>query len=148
MPGDDILGASAPRASGTVPPAGPAIPSAPTSHPPSPAGRPRRQWLRRLLWPVLAVAAVLAVAFFGGGWYFADQIRSGTLKVEPATPMRTYDDVRVVGLPGGQVQLRAMGDQPTLTKPELRPRLVWPCQRCPADLHSPPREHEHPTTAR
>ena len=79
----------------------------------------RRRWPRRLLWSVLAVVVVLAVAFFGGGWYFAGQIRSGALRVEPAGPMRAYDDVRVVGLSAGQVRLRAVGDQPALVKPEL-----------------------------
>jgi uncharacterized protein len=105
--------------SGTLPPPGPAAPAATTPRPAAPAAR-RRRWLRRLLWSALAVVIVLPAAFFGGGgWYFADQIRSGALKVEPATPMRGYDDVRVVGLSGWQVQLRAMGDQPSLTKPEL-----------------------------
>jgi alpha-beta hydrolase superfamily lysophospholipase len=66
------------------------------------------------------VVIVVLLAFFGGGgWYFAGQIRSGALTVEPAGPMRAYDDVRVVGLPAGQIQLRALGDQPALTKPEL-----------------------------
>jgi uncharacterized protein len=106
--------------SGTVPPSGPASPSTPAPHPVASAARPRRRWLRRLLWSALAVVIVLSVAFFGGGsWYFADQIRSGALKAEPAGPMRAYDDVRVVGLSAGQVQLRAIGDQPSLTKPEL-----------------------------
>jgi alpha-beta hydrolase superfamily lysophospholipase len=68
---------------------------------------------------VLAVVVVLAVAFFSAGWYFAGQIRSGALKVEPAAPIRAYDDVRVVGLSDGRVQLRALGDQPSLVKPEL-----------------------------
>jgi alpha-beta hydrolase superfamily lysophospholipase len=68
---------------------------------------------------VLAVVVVVAVAFLGGGWYFAGQIRSGALKVEPAAPIRAYDDVRVVGLSAGQVQLRAIGDQPSLVNPEL-----------------------------
>ncbi len=88
--------------------------------PVTPGARPRRRWLRRLLWSALAVVIVLAVAFFGGGgWYFAGQIRSGALKAEPAPPMRAYDDVRVVGLSSGQVQLRAIGDQPSLTMPGL-----------------------------
>jgi uncharacterized protein len=91
----------------------------PGSGPDEPAARPRGRWLRWLLWPVLAVVVVAAVALFGGGWFFAGQIRSGALKVEPAGPMRAYDDVRVVGLPAGQVRLRAVGDQPALVKPEL-----------------------------
>jgi uncharacterized protein len=104
--------------SGVLPPPGPATPPGPEPVPP--AVRPPRRRLRRLLWSVLAVVIVLAVAFFGGGgWYFAGQIRSGALKAEPAGPMRAYDDVRVVGLPTGQVQLRAIGDQPALVKPEL-----------------------------
>ena len=96
------------------------MPPGPGSGPVAPAGRRPRRWLRRLLWSALAVVIVLAVAFFGGGgWYFAGQIRSGALTVEPAGPIRAYDDVRVVGLSGGQVQLRAIGDQPSLTMPGL-----------------------------
>jgi uncharacterized protein len=102
-------------ASGTLPPSGPVISPGPAAR----AAPGRRRWPRRLLWSVLAVLTVLAVAFLGGGWYFAGQIRSGALKVEPATPMRAYDDVRIVGMTAGQVQLRAIGDQPVLAKPEL-----------------------------
>ena len=106
--------------SGTLPTSGPAMPSPVAPPPVAPAGKRWRRWPRRLLWSVLVVVIVLAAAFFGGGgWYFADQIRSGALKVEPAGPMRAYDDVRVVGLSAGQVQLRAIGDQPALAKPEL-----------------------------
>lgn len=87
---------------------------------PRPAAAGARRWRRRLLWAVLAAVVVLAAAFFGGGgWYFAGQIRSGALAVEPAAPMPAYDDVRVVHVSAGRVQLRAIGDQPGLFKPEL-----------------------------
>jgi uncharacterized protein len=112
--------------SGTLPTSGPAIPSGPAPAPAAPSGKGRRRWPRRLAWSALAVMIVAAVAFFGGGgWYFAGQIRSSALKVEPAPPMRAYDNVRVVGLPAGQVQLRALGDQPALVKPELY-GIAWP----------------------
>jgi uncharacterized protein len=78
------------------------------------------------MWSVVVVLMVAAVAFFGGGgWYFAGQIRSGALTVEPAGPMRAYDDVRVVGVSAGQVQLRAIGDQPALVQPGLY-GIAWP----------------------
>ena len=90
----------------------------PGSAKPRPAGR--RRWRRRLLWSVLVAVVVIAAAFFGGGgWYFAGQIRSGALAVEPGAAMSAYDDVRVVAVSAGQVQLRAIGDQPGLAKPEL-----------------------------
>jgi len=69
---------------------------------------------------VLAVVIVLATLFFGGGgWYFAGQIRSGALAVEPAKAMPAHDDVRIVAVSAGRVELRAIGDQPGLSKPEL-----------------------------
>jgi len=90
------------------------------SPPGAPASRRPRRWLRRLLWSVLAVVVALALAFFaGGGWYFAGQIRSGALAVEPGTALPAYTDVRVVGAAPGLVRLRPIGSQPALFKPEL-----------------------------
>jgi uncharacterized protein len=70
---------------------------------------------------VWGVASTVGLGFFfiGAGWYFAGQIRSGALAVESAAAMPAYDDVRVVAVPHGQVQLRAEGDQPAVAKPEL-----------------------------
>jgi len=65
------------------------------------------------------VIGLTAVFFAGGGWYLADKIRSEALAVEPAAATPAYDDVQVVGLSPGQVQLRALGDEPALVKPEL-----------------------------
>ncbi len=106
--------------SGTLPPSGSTAQPVPGPGPAAaPAGRGRR-WPRRLLWSVLAAVIVLAVAFFGGGgWYFANQIRSAALQVTPAAPLPPYHAVRVVGVSASQVQLRAIGDQPWLVKPEL-----------------------------
>lgn len=106
--------------SGTLPPTGPGVPSSARTGQLASAARPPRRWLVRLLWSVLAVVIVFGVAFLaGGGWYFAGQIRSGALAAEPAGALPGYDDVRVVGVSGGQVWLRAVGDQPALAKPEL-----------------------------
>src|SRR5215472_3835703 len=81
------------------------------------ASRPR--WLRRLAWFVLALVVVIAIVTAAGGWYFAGQIRAGALAVEPAGSLPAFDDVQVVAVSAGQVRLRAIGDQPGLTKPEL-----------------------------
>ena len=92
----------------------------PGSPPGAPATRRPRRWLRRVLWSVLAAVVALALVFFaGGGWYFAGQIRSGALAVEPGTALPAYTDVRVVGVSAGRVQLRAIGSQPALFRPEL-----------------------------
>ncbi len=105
--------------SGILPPPGPADAPAPGPEQVT-AARPRRRWLRWVLWSALAVVIVLAVAFFGGGgWYFANQIRSGALQVTPAAPIPPYNAVQIVGVSAGQVQLRAIGKQPWLVKPEL-----------------------------
>ena len=71
--------------------------------------RPRRSlhWLHWLLvWSVVLVA----VAFLGGSWYFAGRIESGALASTPGQPIPAYDDVRVVGVKGGKVQLRKAAD--------------------------------------
>jgi uncharacterized protein len=69
---------------------------------------------------VLAVVVALGLVFSaGGGWYFAGQIRSGALAVEPGTALPAYTDVRVVGVAPGLLRLRAIGSQPALFKAEL-----------------------------
>jgi uncharacterized protein len=68
----------------------------------------------------LSAVLSLTVAFFlGSGWYLAGKIRSEALRVNPGDAIPDYDDVEVVGLFRGQIQLRSMGDQPALFKPEL-----------------------------
>jgi hypothetical protein len=106
--------------SGARQPPGPAAAPAPGSGPVAPAARRPRRWMRRLLWTALVAVLALALVFFaGGGWYFAGQIRSGALAVEPGTALPAYTDVRVVGAAPGLVRLRAIGSQPALFKPEL-----------------------------
>jgi uncharacterized protein len=106
--------------SGARQPPGSAEPSAPGSGPAAAAVRRPRRWLQRLLWSMLAAVIALAVVFFaGGGWYFAGQIRSDALAVEPGTALPAFTDVRVVGVAPGLVRLRAIGSQPALFKPEL-----------------------------
>ncbi len=69
---------------------------------------------------MLAAATSLAGTIFAAGsWYFAEKIRTEALTAGPGPAMPFYDDVHVVGLPAGQVQLLAIGDQPALFKPQL-----------------------------
>src|ERR1700733_10844459 len=66
-----------------------------------------------------AGSSVTGAIFAAGSWYLAEKIRSEALSVEPGPAMPCYDDVHIVGLPAGQVQLLAIGDQPALFKPQL-----------------------------
>ena len=66
-----------------------------------------------------------AASFLGGSWYLAGKIRSEALAVGPGPAMPAYDDVRFVGLSPGQVQLRAVGDQPALSSRMLY-GIAWP----------------------
>ena len=76
---------------------------------------------RRVWWTFIIIVLVLTLGFFlGGGWYFSGRIQSGALAVEPGSAMPAYDDVRVVSVSTGEIQLRvADDDQPALGKPEL-----------------------------
>ena len=72
---------------------------------PSRKGRPRRRW-----WIAGAVVAVLAVLFYGGGgWYFASQIRSDALLVEPDDPPDF--EIEVYGADAGTITF-LLGDDP------------------------------------
>ncbi len=66
-----------------------------------------------------------AASFLGSGWYLAGKIRAEALTAGPGPRLPAYDDVQFVGLSPGQAQLRAIGDQPALVKPELY-GVAWP----------------------
>jgi hypothetical protein len=66
-----------------------------------------------------------AASFLGSGWYLAGRIRSEALAAGPGPQLPAYDDAQFVGLSPGQAQLRAIGDQPALAKPELY-GVAWP----------------------
>ena len=69
--------------------------------------------------------SLVAASFFGSSWYLAERICSEALAVGPGPAMPAYDDVQFVGVSPEQVQLRAVGDQPTLLKPMLC-GIAWP----------------------
>ena len=69
--------------------------------------------------------SLVAASFFSSSWYLAGKIRSEALAVGPGPAMPAYDDVQFVGISPGQVQLRAIGDQPALLKPMLC-GIAWP----------------------
>jgi pimeloyl-ACP methyl ester carboxylesterase len=80
---------------------------------------------RRLAWSTIAAAASLvATSFFGSTWYLAEKIRSEALAVAPGPAIPAFDDVQFVALQPGKVQLRAIGDQSALLKPELY-AIAW-----------------------
>jgi pimeloyl-ACP methyl ester carboxylesterase len=68
---------------------------------------------------IKAVIGLVTAFFFGSSWYLAGKIRSEAFEVGPGPAMPAHDDVELVGLTPGIVQLRAIGDQPSLFKPEL-----------------------------
>jgi len=73
---------------------------------------------------VAAATSLVATSFLGSAWYLAEKIRSEALAVAPGPAMLAFDDVQVTSLPPGKVQLRAIGDQPALVRPELY-ALAW-----------------------
>jgi pimeloyl-ACP methyl ester carboxylesterase len=82
--------------------------------------------LRQLVWPAIATGTGFAAAsFFGSSWHLAGRIRSEALTAEPGLPLPAYDDVQFVGVSPGKAQLRAVGDQAALFKPELY-GIAWP----------------------
>jgi uncharacterized protein len=79
---------------------------------------------RRLTWSAMAVG-LAATCFLGIAWYLAEKIRSEALAIAPGPAIPPFDDVRFAALRPGEVQLRAIGDQPALLKPELY-GIAWP----------------------
>ena len=78
--------------------------------------------MRQLVWSMIAGGTAF---LFGSGWYLAEKIRSEALAVGPGPAMPAYDDVQVVGLSPEKVQLRAVGGQAALFKPQLY-GIAWP----------------------
>jgi alpha-beta hydrolase superfamily lysophospholipase len=72
-----------------------------------------------------AVTGLAAASFAGTSWYLAGRIRTEALTVGPGPALPAYDDVRFVGLGPGTAELRAVGAQPALVKPQLY-GLAWP----------------------
>jgi uncharacterized protein len=85
--------------------------------------------LRNLRQPARSMIAggtgLVAALFFGSSWYLAEKIRSEALAVGPGPALPAYDDVQFVGLSPEKVQLRAIGDQAALFKPQLC-GIAWP----------------------
>ncbi len=82
--------------------------------------------MRQLAWSLIPGGmSLVAASFLGSGWYLAGKIRSEALAVGPAPALPAYDDVQFAGVSSGQVQLRAVGDQPGLLKPMLY-GIAWP----------------------
>jgi uncharacterized protein len=73
---------------------------------------------------IASAMSLVAAFFFGSSWYLAGRIRSEALAVRPGPAMPAYDDVQFVGLLPEKVQLRAVGDQAALFKPELH-GIAW-----------------------
>src|SRR6201987_1092159 len=82
--------------------------------------------LRQLAWSMIPGGmGLVAASFFGSSWYLAEKIRSEALAVGPGPALPAYDDVQFVGLSPEKVQLRAIGDQAALFKPQLC-GIAWP----------------------
>jgi alpha-beta hydrolase superfamily lysophospholipase len=81
---------------------------------------------RPRVWSVTAGGMGLAAAvIFGSSWNLAGRIRAEALAIGPGPAMPAHDDVQFVGLSPGRAQLRAIGDQAALFKPELY-GVAWP----------------------
>lgn len=65
--------------------------------------------MKKLLWSISALILLIIVFFVGGGWYFSDQIKDGTIEVNHNKPAF---DLEVADIDGNQVTL--------LTNPDTR----------------------------
>jgi pimeloyl-ACP methyl ester carboxylesterase len=63
--------------------------------------------VKKLLWSSLALFLLLVLFFVGGGWYFSDQIKAGTIKVNHSKPLA---DVEVAEISGNHIKLLTMLD--------------------------------------
>lgn len=66
--------------------------------------------MKKILWSALALVLVVASVLVGGGWYFSDQIKDGTLKVEHG---KHPPDLEVADISGGRITLKLMPDTKT-----------------------------------
>ena len=67
----------------------------------------------------VAMAGAAATSFFGSTWYLAEKIRSHALAVAPGPAVLPFDDAEFAALRPGLADLRAVGSQPALFKPQL-----------------------------
>jgi pimeloyl-ACP methyl ester carboxylesterase len=78
---------------------------------PEPGAHRARRWPRRLL---VAVLALLAFFYLGGGWYFSNVIRDRALSgAERRASLDLSPDLTVQAVTGDAIVLRPIGDGPT-----------------------------------
>ena len=100
------------------------IPSASAQPVPDAPAPRRRRGRRALVWTAVVVAALLALVYLGGGWYFSGRIDSGALQSNPGPQQATYN-LEVTAVGDGAITYQASGDtSPSFAQPSSY-ALLW-----------------------
>jgi len=85
--------------------------------------RNQQPMIGRLLAGLVVLIGLTAVAYAGGGWYFANEIHAGALDAEERRESLALDpNARIASVGGGTITLAPIGDEPP---PELEAPGLW-----------------------